>query len=81
MRKKLKRILKKRNYLDNRYVFYIVYNTLSAVLSWLIIAIFSRNEYLSFKGEGVTFLFILLWINYHGTFYLYELRMKNKKKK
>ena len=64
--------------INNRYVFYVVDDTLTAVLTWLIYAILFKREYLSFQGEGVTFLFILLWIFYPCTFYLYELHKKNQ---
>ena len=64
--------------INNRYVFYVVDDTLTAVLTWLIYAILFKREYLSFQGEGVTFLFILLWIFYPCTFHKYE-TIKNKR--
>lgn len=64
--------------LNNRYVFYVVFDIFLAVFSWLFNAIFFHKEYLSFQGEGVTFLFILLWIFYPCSFYMYEYLRNNK---
>ena len=75
----MNRRLKIHDYIiNNRYVFYIVVDTFLAVFSWLFNAIFLNKGYLSFKGDGATSLFILLWIYYPCTFYLYELHKKNQ---
>ena len=75
----MNRRLKIHDYIiNNRYVFYVVDDVFTSVFTWLIYAILFKREYLSFQGEGVTFLFILLWICYPCSFYSYEL-IKSKR--
>ena len=77
----MKIISKIRDFLNNRYVYYIVVDTFLAVFTWSLYAIFYKTEYLSFQGEGLTYLFMLLWIFYPCAFSMYESKKKNRNKK